>query len=142
MDSGNTIICLYSGRAKHLAKVFAESYAQIPLPMNEGAHELLVKACMNIERKMKRIADLVASHPEISVSFGGNAVRIKRTGLAPFYGESLTVVETFDKAIALISCAWLLRLITTTERSKAIRSLEGMTHQTIRRALKRLVRNQ
>ena len=60
MDSGNTIICLYSGRAKHLAKVFAESYAQIPLPMNEGAHELLVKARMNIERKMKRIADLVA----------------------------------------------------------------------------------
>lgn len=57
------------------------------------------------------------------------------------YGESLTVVETFDKAIALISCAWLLRLITTTERSKAIRSLEGMTHQTIRRALKRLVQN-
>lgn len=114
MSSDSTVICLYSGRAKHLAKVFAESYAQIPLPMNEGAHELLVKARMNIER----------------------------TGLAPFYGESLTVVETFDKAIALISCAWLLRLITTTERSKEIRSLEGMTHQTIRRALKRLVQNQ
>ena len=138
MSSDSTVICLYSGRAKHLAKVFAEFYAQIPLPMNKGSHELLV----NIERKMKRIADLVASHPEISVSFGGNAVRIERTGLAPFYGESLTVVETFDKAIALISCAWLLRLITTTERSKAIRSLEGMTHQTVRRALKRLVQNQ
>lgn len=64
MSSDSTVICLYSGRAKHLAKVFAESYAQIPLPMNEGSHELLVKARMNIERKMKRIADLVASHPE------------------------------------------------------------------------------
>ena len=50
MSSDSTVICLYSGRAKHLAKVFAESYAQIPLPMNEGSHELLVKARMNIER--------------------------------------------------------------------------------------------